>query len=151
MPTFNASEIVGKTLIANKNLPIWKIPPRPSKNDLGVKWENVQIDRNKPAGVVFSYVGGSAGDPLFWQFQTPGVNQGQIGSFFYVEHAPGLFNVKSLREQGVLTTKEKEDLLEEENKSGGDKLIDALKKGGKYILIVGSIYIAIKLYKEFKK
>jgi hypothetical protein len=151
MPTFNANEIIGKTLIAKKNLPIWKIPPSPSTGFAGVKWDGIQINKGKPAGVVYSYVGGNGIDPLFWAFETPGVNIGQIGSFFYVEHAEGIFDVKSLREQGVLTTQEIEEAEAEANKTGAEKLIDALKKGGKYILIVGSIYIAIKLYKEYKK
>ena len=35
MPTFNAAQVVGKTLFAKKDLAIYKLPPRPSKR---TKW-----------------------------------------------------------------------------------------------------------------
>ena len=31
------------------------------------------------------------------------------------------------------------------------KIIDALKKGGKYLFIAGAAFYALKMYKEFKK
>ena len=151
MPLFNANEIIGKTLITKKNIPIWKIPPIASSGYPGVKWEGIEVEKGKPVGVVYSYVGGDGINPLFWSFETPGINVGQIGAYFYVEHQEGIFDIRSLREQGVLTTKEREELEAEANKTGAEKLIEALKKGGKYILIAGSIYLAIKLYKEYKK
>jgi len=151
MPEYSADEIIGKTLIANKDIKIWKIPAKPSIGEAGVKWSDIYVKKNNAAGVVYSYVGGTGGDPLFWVFDTPGVNVGEIGANFFVPHAVGNFNVKSLKEQGALTTKERADLEAEENKTTGDKIIEAFKKGGKYILIAGGIYFAIKMYKEFKK
>ena len=151
MPTFSPTEIIGKTLIANKDLPIWKLPAKPSDNFAGVKWSDVIVKKNNPAGVVYSFVGGTSGDPLFWIFETPGINAGQIGSFFYVQHAEGNFNISSLREQGALTTQERAELEAEENMTLVDKLTRALKTGGKYVLIAGSIYFAFIMYKEYKK
>ena len=151
MPTFSANEIIGKTLIANKIIDIWKIPAKPSTGEAGIKWTGIYVKKNDAAGVVYSYVGGTGGDPLFWVFETPGVNAGQIGANFYVPHAVGNFNVESLREQGVLTTAERAELEAEENKTTGDKIVEAFKKGGKLLLIAGGIYFAIKMYKEFKK
>jgi len=151
MPTFNAAEIIGKTLIAKKDTAIWKQIPIPSQNQKGIIWKNVIVKKGDPIGRVFTYVGGSGVDPLFWAFDTPNVNTGQVGKFFYVEHKQGQFDVNSLREQGVLTTKEIEDLKADENKSTGDKITDALKKGGKYLLIAAGAFFALKMYKEFKK
>jgi hypothetical protein len=152
MPEFNAEQIIGKTLYAKKDLPIWKLPRQLSLNDKGIIWKNVSVKKGDSIGEVYSYVGtNTPNDPLFWMFKTPNVNSGQIGAYFYVEHKEGNFDVKSLREQGVLTTKEIKELKADENKSTGDKITDAVKKGGKYILIAGAIFYAIKMYKEFKK
>jgi hypothetical protein len=146
MPTFNADQIIGKYLIAKKDLRIWKTPPQPSKNIKGTIWNGITLKKGNSAGMVFSYVGGTGGEPLFWMFQTPGVNSGQIGSYFYVEHKEGNFDVKSLREQGVLTTQEIQEKKEEENKSTTDKILDTFKKFGTYILIGGAVYYGYKAY-----
>lgn len=151
MPTFNAEQIIGKTLFAKKDLAIWKLPRRPSKEQKGTIWKDISVKNGDAIGTVYSYVGGTANDPLFWMFKTPDLNSGQIGAYFYVEHHEGDFDVKSLREQGVLTTKEIEDLKADADKSTGDKITDALKKGGKYILIAAAAFYALKMYKEFKK
>ena len=151
MPTFNAAQVVGKTLFAKKDLPIYKLPPRPSQEQNGIVWKGISVKNGDAIGTVYSYIGGTGNDPLFWMFKTPNVNSGQIGAYFYVEHKEGNFDVKSLREQGVLTTKEIEDLKADADKSTGDKIIDALKKGGKYLLIAGAAFFALKMYKEFKK
>lgn len=151
MPTFNADEVIGKTLFAKKDIPIWKLPNQPSINQKGIIWKNVIVKKGDPIGRVFTYVGGTGVNPLYWAFDTPNINAGQVGKVFYVQHHEGDFDVKSLREQGVLTTKEKEDLKADEDKSTGDKITDALKKGGKYILIAAAAFFALKMYKEFKK
>ena len=152
MPEFNAEQIIGKTLYAKKDLPIWKLPRQPSKNDKGVIWKNVSVQNGDSIGVVYSYVGSNTpNSPLFWMFKTPNANSGQIGAYFYVEHKQGNFDVKSLREQGVLTTKELEELKADEDKPTGVIITDALKKGGKYLLIAAAAFFALKMYKEFKK
>ena len=151
MPDFNAEQIIGKTLFVKKDMPIWKLPRKPSKNEKGVIWKNISVKDGDAAGVVYSYVGGTGTDPLFWMFKTPNVNSGQIGAYFYIQHETGAFDVKSLRDQGVLTTKELTELKADADKSTGDKITDAVKKGGKYLLIAAAAFFALKMYKEFKK
>lgn len=151
MPEFNAEQVIGKTLFARKDLPVWKLPRRPSKNQGGTIFKNVSISKGSPAGIVYSYVGDNVTEPLFWMFKTPNTNSGEIGAYYYVEHKEGNFDVKSLRDQGVLTTKELTEQKANENKSTGDKITDALKKGGKYLLIAAGAFFALKMYKEFKK
>jgi len=148
MPTFNAAQVIGKTLIANKKIAIWKEPKKPSKDIKGTVWGNVYVNDGEPIGVVYSYVGGTGVDPLFWVFQTPGKNIGQLGAFYYVEHKEGNFDITSLREQGVLTTQEIREKEEEENKSTTDKILDTFKKFGTYILIGGAVYYGYKAYKS---
>lgn len=148
---YNAAQVEGKTLIAKKNLSVWKTPPRPDLDFKGEIWKNVTIKSGDSAGIVYSSIGGEAGRPLYWMFRTPESEAARLGKWYYIQHEPGAFDVKSLKEQGILTTKELQELKEESEKTFGDKLLEALKKGGKYILIAAVLFYGVKLYKEIKK
>jgi hypothetical protein len=156
MPTFSPDQIIGKTLIAKKRISVYKIPPVPSKGIKGVVWSNITIEPGNPVGIVYSYVGGNL-DPLFWQFITPTQNATQIGGSYYVKHNEGDFDLTSLQDQGVLTTKELLDLKADEDKTWIDKLLETASGGIgfqniiKYVLYGGAIYFGIKIYKEYKK
>jgi hypothetical protein len=151
MPEYNVQQVLGKSLIARTEIPVWKEPRRPSKEIKGTIFKNVKINKGDYIGVVQGYVGGSGGEPLYWQFDTPSAQRGAVGASFWIEHKEGIFDIKNLKAQGALTVEEKTKKDEEENISTGDKIIDALKKGGKYILIAAALFYGVKLYKEFKK
>jgi len=101
MPTFSAADIVGKTLICKETVPVYSLPNAADKDNL-----IGSVAPGESAGVVYSWVGGVDGKPLYWQFQNT------AGKFYYVMHKPGRFDVKALKDQGTLTTQEKHFALE---------------------------------------
>ena len=140
MPTFSADQIVGKTLIAKKTVMVYDLPFYIN----GAK----QIARVKPGdtiGVVFSWVGGTPGKPLNWEFK------GNAGKMYYVPHVPSYFDINALREQGVVTTGELQEKEEDKNKSFGDKLLEYFKKSGKIILYGGLGLVALNVILKNRK
>jgi hypothetical protein len=134
MPTFSADQIIGKSLVAIKRVPIFDLPAYDTKaTRIGI------IEPGQTVGVVYSYVGGTPGKFLNWQFYD------QNKKAYYAPQAPGYYDVKALQDQGTLTTKELEEKKEEENKSPFDKILDTLKKGGKVILFAGVGLVALNV------
>jgi hypothetical protein len=91
--TFSVDQIVGKTLIANRNTSVYDAP-YDSANVIAT------ITAGNPVGVVYSYLEPDPADgrtQLFWMFQDAS------GGYYYVPHAVGQFNISSLVQQGVLT------------------------------------------------
>ena len=94
MPVFNAQDIVGKTLIARRNIPLYRAGD--------YKKPFAQVKSGAPVGTVYSWIGPNTatGGKLYWQFYD------NTGNTYYAEHRSGAFNVQALKEQGVLTTLE---------------------------------------------
>lgn len=133
MPTFSAAEIVGKTLIAKQATPVFNAPSyKPGALEIAT------VKTGQPVGVVYSWTGGKAGEPLNWQF-TDG------SRFYYVQHKTGAFDVSALRQQGALTTQEKAEKLAEESKSLPEKVFEGLGKGARNIFIAGVALTALYL------
>jgi hypothetical protein len=133
MPTYSAADIVGKTLIAKEIVPIYSLPNAAVKENL-----IGSIDPGESLGVVYSWVGGTDGKPLYWQFK------GSAGKFYYAMHKAGRFDVRALQDQGVLTTEER---LEAENpKSGFDKALSTIKT----IAIIAAAAFVGKSYLDSK-
>lgn len=140
MPTFSADQIVGKSLIAKKELAVYDLPFYVP----GAK----QIARIKPgvtAGVVFSWVGGTPGKPLNWEFK------GNGGKIYYIPHVTGYFDVKALRDQGTQTTTEIEQEKKEDEMSTTDKLAEYFKKSGKVVLYGGLAILALSVFLKNRK
>jgi hypothetical protein len=116
MPTFSADQIIGKTLIAKKPVPLYRSA---SKID-----PFITVPEGKTVGVVYSYVGGT-GSPLFWMFYAKVAN---VEKAYYAEHIDDAFDIKALKDQGVQTTREIEQAKQEENLSTGDKILEYFKK-----------------------
>ena len=140
MPTFSAAEIVGKTLIAKQLTPVLAAPSyRPGAIEIAT------VRPGQPVGVVYSWTGGKAGEPLNWQF-TDG------NRFYYVQHKAGAFDVSALRQQGALTTQEKEEKLAEENKSLPEKIFEGLGKGARNVFFAGvaltALYLVLNRHKK---
>lgn len=86
MPTFSANDIVGKTLIARKSIPLKRLPQKSAST----------IYTAKPGitvGVVYSWVEGDGG--LWWMYYD------QNGRTYYTFHEPGAYDIKSITAQGV--------------------------------------------------
>jgi hypothetical protein len=140
MPTFSADQIVSKTLIAKKPVPVYDLPfyDKLSKQIAVIKPGNT-------IGVVFSWVGGTPGKPLNWEFK------GNAGKMYYVAHVPGYFNVTSLREQGVQTTDEIQQEQKESEQTTGDKLTAYFKKSGNVLLYGGLAIVALSVFLKNRK
>lgn len=95
---YNAANIVDKTLIAKKNVPVYEYPGD-SKKPVGY------IAAGDPVGVVYSYLPADPLDDrktLWWMFH-PATN---YSKYFYAPHYEGLYDVNALKQQGVLSTEE---------------------------------------------
>ena len=96
---YSAADIVNKTLIAKSKVPIYRLP-YDSAEMLGY------VNPGESVGLVYAWIDANpaAGrNNLWWQF-APAYGG---GSYYYAPHKEGLYNVNSLREQGVITTLEK--------------------------------------------
>jgi len=126
MSTYSAGDIIGKTLIAASNVPV-------KKNPLDSSPVVRTIQKNAPIGVVYAYVNPSSQRKnLYWQFYDTN-NQP-----YWVEHIASYFNYQALRDQGVLSTKEKEELKKRENESVKDFIERNLTK---IIMVIAGVAI----------
>jgi len=115
MPTFNAADIIGKTLIAKTNVPLRRLPL-----DSDAIIYNVKI--GVPVGVVATYLSPNKDrSNIYWGFDDAN------GKMYYAEHKVGRFDVTELKQQGVLTAEEKKDALEQASMTTGDKIFKLVK------------------------
>lgn len=138
MPKFSADQIIGKQLVAKRSVPIYDDATyKPNRNRLDV------IRPGQTVGTVYSYVGGKGANLLNWQFYD------KNNKAYYALHDDTAFDVKSLQDQGALTTKEQTELKADENKGTLEKFLEDLAGGaknvGKYILIGGAALIALNI------
>lgn len=102
---YSAGDIVNKTLVAKSRVPIYRLPYDGAEL-LGY------VEPGQTVGMVYAWL---AADPaagrslLWWQF-APAYGG---SAYYYAPHQEGLYNVNSLKEQGVMTTLEK---IEEEKR-----------------------------------
>jgi hypothetical protein len=97
--TFNAGDVIGKTLIANKTISIYDYP-----GDSSTPVSTVAA--GQPVGVVYSYLDADATEDrkeLWWIFMDG------FGNYSYTPHAEGNFNISSLVQQGVQTQQQKDE------------------------------------------
>ncbi|MEO6498294.1 MAG: hypothetical protein ABIN95_04745 [Mucilaginibacter sp.] len=95
MATYNADQIIGKSLIAKKPVVLKR-----TANDSAKTIYTVPVGGT--VGVVYSYIGGGSA-PLWWMFYDS--NQ----ATYYAKHESGLFDLDVLKDQGALDTKEQAD------------------------------------------
>lgn len=139
--TFNAGDLIGKTFIARRDITIINA----SGNPIGY------VKAGQPVGVVDSWLPIKPGtrSVLWWAFNLNGF-------FYYVAHAQGLFDISTIKKQGVLSLDEiyKKELEKADAESRGwlSKMLglpssgsvasglgNVLLTGG---LIVGAVYLA---------
>lgn len=126
MPTFNAADIIGKTLIAKKQTNILRLP---TSNAISV----YQANAGETIGVVNSYLlPNNQRNNIFWMFEDSN------GKPYYVQHQQNQFDVKTLQSQGVLTLEEKKEQEDAANETIGNKVFRYIKNG---FLIAASAYV----------
>lgn len=135
MDLYNAGDIIDKTLIALKRLPVYSDVPRRGSNPPIVGYTTA----GKPIGVVYSFI---EADPtqnraaLWWMFW-PGSTYG--GKYFYIPHNAGDFDVDALKQQGVLTLEEQREKEEEENKEWYEKIVDRIIPIGVGVILATAV------------
>ncbi len=94
--SFNAGDVVGKTLTAVMPVPIKRLPGDAAP-------VVYTVPPGQPVGVVHSYISvGEAGNKkINWMLKDAS------GRNYYAEHLEGRYSTKGLKDQGLLTTKEK--------------------------------------------
>lgn len=134
MPTISLDQFIEKTLVAKKPVKIYKSPG------------GEIVTTVKPGlsvGVVYSWVGGVDGKPLYFMFYAPLTKLP-----YYAKYEPGAFDYEILREQGIKTTAEVIKEKEEEKKPTSEKIFNYVKK---YALWAGVAYAAFLVFKETRK
>jgi hypothetical protein len=108
MSSYSAAQIVGKQLTAKRPIELKRNPADDSKTVY-----TAPIGAN--IGVVYSWTGGTEGQPLWWMFYDK--NQ----KTYYAKHESGAFELDSLKDQGALNVQEEraEQKKKEEEQSGG--------------------------------
>lgn len=138
MPSYSADQIIGKVLVAKKPVPVYDLPPYNTQAS-----QIAVVQPGQTVGTVYSYVGGTPGKFLCWQFYS------NNNKAYYAAQVPGYYDVQSLKDQGALTTAEETELKADEDKSTLDKFLESLTQGagkiGKYVLIGGAALIALNI------
>ena len=99
---YDIGDVVGKTLFAKKDLPVYTSYPTASYKPQPV----AVVKSGSPAGVVYSWIDA---DPtqgrsnIWWMFQGGGLGSG----YYYIPHSEGAFDVSTLAQQGVLSLDQK--------------------------------------------
>jgi hypothetical protein len=116
---YDATQIIGKTLVAATDVPVYSLPPSANQNavQIGI------VKQGNPVGVVYSYLDADPSQnltTLWWQFY-PASNW---SGYFYAPHQSGLYDVAALQQQGVLSLTEQAKQQEEANKPWYEKILD---------------------------
>ena len=145
MASYNASQIVGKTLVARKPVALKLLNSDDSKTIYTVPVGGT-------VGVVYSYVGGDA-SPIWWMFYDH--NQ----RTYYAKHDSGAFDLDVLKDQGALDTKaqtEQQKQKEADNNSWLPNIPNPFEGFGKSLektittiaVVVGVVLIGSILLKQ---
>jgi hypothetical protein len=127
MPTFNAGDVIGKTLIAKRNIPLVRQPA----DDAQVIYN---VSPGQSVGNVDTFLLPNENrSSLYWSFKDAN------GKNYFAKHAVGNFDVKELQQQGLLTLQEQQAAEIEASLSTGDKIFRLIKNialigAGAYLL-----------------
>ena len=127
---YNVTDIIGKTLFPTTKVNVYDSP---DGNIIG------SVAPPDPAGVVYSWVIGSNG-ALWWMFDAGFSNlpANEYGSY-YIKQTPGIFNVQTLQQQGVLTILQQIQQQKQQNETTIQKIGDMLKP--LFLIIAGGIVV----------
>lgn len=131
--TFNAGDIVGKTLYSRTSVPIKRLP-----EDSAAAVYTVQP--GSVVGIVNSYINPKAGrnQNLYWQFSDGNRS-------YYAEHLIGRFDTKSVELQGATSLEDQKEAAELAAETITDKI-------GRYISYIAAGFgLFILLRDQLKK
>lgn len=127
---YDVGDILGKTLVAAKDLPVYDFPDTPRKV-VGT------IKKGNPVGIVYSWLNvdpAKGRTTIWWQF-SPATN---YSNYYYAPHESEAFDLSSLQAQGVLTIEEKKAKADYENMEWYEKVIhQVLTKVVPVVLVIG--------------
>lgn len=135
MPTFNAGDIIGKTLIAKKNVQLKRIAADNAPVIFNVSPGDV-------VGIVDSYLmPSSERSELYWTFLDSNNKP------YYASHSVGKYDVKELQSQGALTLQEQQQAAQQAAMTTGDKIFQLIRNLaiGAAIIYLGKQIIDKKL------
>lgn len=136
MPTFNAADIIGKTLVARKTTDIL----RAATDNATVVYE---ASPGSSIGTVYSYLlPGANRTNLYWQFLD------ENNKPYYVEHKLGQFDISTIKGQGVLTLEEKQQAAEAAAETTSNKIFRYVKNG---FLVAAFVYLGKSVIETKKK
>lgn len=134
---YNAGDIVNKTLFALRPVPVYR-----SASDSAQPFGNVAT--GQPVGVVYSWLSPAPAvdrSGLWWAFYDG------YGIPYYVPHEMGAFDVRSLRQQGVISVAEKVEQEKEDELNNTLPWYDNLiRKYGKLVVFTVIGAAAVKGY-----
>lgn len=136
MPLISRDKLVGKTLYAKKRIPLYPSAKEDKNRIIAI------VEPGKPVGVIYSWVDGEMGKPLFWMFYA---KVGNVEKAYYSKHDPDGYNLQALQEQGVKTTQQEIQESENEDKPISDKIFEYIKK---YAMWAGIGLAGILLFRE---
>ena len=115
MSSYNVTQIIGKTLIAKKSVPLKRIASDSAPTVF-------TVNPGDTVGVVDSYLmPGNDRSNIYWSFYD---DQNKI---YYAPHDVGRFDVKELQNQGALTLEQQQQQQAEANMSTTDKVFRLIK------------------------
>jgi hypothetical protein len=133
MPTFNAADIIGKTLVAKSQVPLYRLP----NDNAAIVYT---VSPGQSLGIVQSFLlPGANRTNLYWQFKD------QNNNFYYSEHKQGIYDVKELSDQGALTLQQQQAAATEASLSTGDKIFRLIKNA---LLIGAGVYLVNTIIKK---
>jgi hypothetical protein len=133
MATFNAADIIGKTLVAKTQVPLLRLP----NDDAPTVYT---VSPGQSLGVVQSYLlPGANRNNLYWQFKD------QNNKFYYSEHKQGIYDIDELSNQGALTLQQQQAAATEASLSTGDKVFRLIKNA---LLIGAGVYLVNTIIKK---
>ena len=133
MATFNAADIVDKTLIAKVQIPV----TRYADDDAPIIYT---VNPGSSVGVVYSFLMPKANRTnLWWAFKDSN------DKFYYTEHKTGIYDITALQQQGVLTAAQQQAAAADANLSTTDKVFKLVQK---YLLIGAGVYLLNSIIKK---
>lgn len=133
MPTFKASDIIDKTLIAKRAVNLYRLP----EDGAPVIYT---VAPGQTVGKVFTYLtAGPNRKNLYWQFYDAN------GKPYYAEHKTGYFDIKALSEQGALTLAEQQAAAVEASMTTGDKIFRFVQNA---LLLGAGVYLLNTIIKK---
>ena len=133
MPTFKASDIIDKTLIAKRAVNLYRLP----EDGAPVIYT---VAPGQTVGKVFTYLtAGLNRQNLYWGFYDAN------GKPYYAEHKTGYFDIKALSEQGALTLAEQQAAAVEASMTTGDKIFKFVQNA---LLLGAGVYLLNTIIKK---